>query len=118
MSESPSPALLPEHLRRLAAAVPAAGTADLEARLEALHSLCYQDGWVASFDWAAWKQSPEAISLRDDRAALAAAAPEQLRKLLTTLMRQERFCEGTLAEAAASGLLAAIGARAGRLAAG
>jgi hypothetical protein len=46
--------------------------------------------------------------LRDDPNALKNATPEQLAKLLTVLIRQERFCDGVLNSAFKSGLLTGI----------
>ena len=72
----------------------------------------YDTGWVLNFDWPAWKQTDEAISLRDDAATLAAATPEQLARLLTLLIRQDRFAEGALVGSFKSGLLTNIVGRA------
>ena len=69
---------------------------------------CYDMGWVQPFDWADWKDSPEAIQLRDDPASLESANPEQLERLLTVLIRQDRFVEGALGSAFDSGLLVRI----------
>ncbi len=77
----------------------------------------YDLDWVrGDFDWGRWKDTPEAIRLRDDPQAMAIATPMQLSHLLTVLIRQERFCEGSLAAAFESGLLTAICRRAAELA--
>lgn len=69
----------------------------------------YDLGWVMrDFDWPTWKQTPEAETLRDDVQALAQATPEQLARLLTVCIRQDRFCEGALQGAFESGLLTRI----------
>jgi len=69
----------------------------------------YDLGWIMhDFNWGTWKQTPEAMSLRDDPRALEQATPEQLARLLTTCIRQDRFCEGALEAAFASGLLTRI----------
>jgi hypothetical protein len=60
---------------------------------------------VPGFDWPGWARSPEAVTLRGDEAALANATPEQLARLLTVVVRQDRFVEGALLEAFASGLI-------------
>ena len=73
---------------------------------------------VVVFDWPTWAQTDEARSLRDDRAVLAAATPEQLQHLVTWLVRAERFSDGGLESAFESGLLAAIARRAATLADG
>ena len=72
---------------------------------------------VQPFDWMTWAGTPEAQALRNDRAALAAAAAAQLGKLLTMLVREDRFVEGALGESFESGLIAAIARRAAVLAA-
>lgn len=75
------------------------------------------NGWIEPFDWMAWAETPEGKALREDRAALANATPDQLKRLLTTLVRADRFNEGTLGWAFESGLMAAITRRAATLAA-
>ena len=64
------------------------------------------------FAWPDWAGSPEGIALRTDREALERAMPDQLGKLLTMLIREDRFNEGALAESFGSGLIAAIARRA------
>lgn len=57
----------------------------------------YDHGWtVSGFDWNSWIATPEASSLYGDPAALAGATPEQLERLLTALVRQERFNDGDI----------------------
>ena len=85
----------------------------LSDEAEAFVRVAYDLGWVlAGFDWPAWKETPEAISLLDDPESLRNASPEQLAQLLTVCIRQDRFVEGGLAAAFQSGLLTAIVARA------
>ena len=70
---------------------------------------CYKMGWVQQhFDWPTWKQSAEAVRLRDDPTALEQATPDQLRRLLTLLIRQDRFADGELGSAFEAGLLVRI----------
>ena len=79
--------------------------------------MAYDEDWVrGDFSWGAWKATAEAAALRDNPDALAAATDDQLMRLLTTIIRQNRFCEGTLSEAFEMGLLTAICRRAERLA--
>jgi hypothetical protein len=79
---------------------------------------CMADGWVLQgFDWVQWASSEEAQGLIRDAEKLAAARPRQLACLLTMLIRQERFCGGTLSMALDSGLLPGIVRRAANLAA-
>ncbi len=60
------------------------------------------------FDWGTWMDTDEAKGLLNDRDVLAQATPEQLLKLCTTLLRGDRFTDGALANAYASGLIEAI----------
>jgi hypothetical protein len=70
---------------------------------------------LPGFDWPAWKDTDEARRLLENHAEIAAATPEQLFKLLTMVVRADRFGDGTLAQAYESGLLTAIVRRAGTL---
>ncbi|MDB5429591.1 MAG: hypothetical protein JWP35_707 [Caulobacter sp.] len=73
----------------------------------------YHHGWVLpGFDWVAWKGTPEAKRLAADRDAVAAASADQLARLLTVIIRQDRFVEGGLLSDFKSGFVAAIAARA------
>lgn len=79
--------------------------------------LADDDGWILTdFDWPAWASSEEATTLRDDTGAIEQATEEQLAKLLTTVVRQDRFTDDSLERVVASGLLARILRRAGDLA--
>ena len=71
--------------------------------------ICRECGWVLrDFDWGTWKDTSEAMELRDNPEVMARATPDQIAKLLTVLIRLERFCSGSLANAFKSGLLLAI----------
>jgi hypothetical protein len=84
--------------------------------VEKLVQAAYDHGLVLrDFDWAKWASTKVARSLRDDEATLAAATPEQLARLLTVLIRQDRFAEGTLLDAFESGLILRILRRAAKL---
>jgi hypothetical protein len=89
---------------------------ELSNRAEAFTRAAAGNGWVQPFDWMAWMETAEGKSLRDDRAALADATPDQLQHLLTALIRAERFSDGSLEWAFQSGLMAAIARRARTLA--
>lgn len=128
-----------DRLRRLAAYLPVVASGDfqvgswvaLDADIDGVRQLpyfvmspemdgflatAYADGWVLpGFDWGAWSETSEATRLSSDSAFLASASVEQLEKLLTMLIRQERFAEGTLAAAHDSGWLARILRRADAL---
>lgn len=74
-------------------------------------------GWVSpEVDWMTWAATEEAQRLHHDRTALAGAAVEDLQRLLTAVVRADRFSEGTIADAVESGLLTAIAARAATIA--
>lgn len=70
----------------------------------------YEAGWVQwpGFDWVTWKSSAEAVRLLDDPTAMERATPEQVSRLMTVLIRQDRFVEGALAAAYDSGFLVRI----------
>jgi len=83
----------------------------------ALFQYCYDDSWVdPDLDWLSWSQSEECANLTDYPSALQSAAPDQLSRLLTMLVRQDRFTFGAWSEAVQSGILLAIVSRAGVLA--
>lgn len=88
----------------------------LHPRAAALVQHCDAAGWVRPFDWAAWARTPEAETLRDDPTAMASATPEQLSRLLTTIIRNDRFSRGVLAACFESGLIVRILRRAKQLA--
>jgi hypothetical protein len=78
--------------------------------------MAYDSGWViGGFDWPEWANGPEGQDLLGNRKAVSVADSEQLAKLLTVLIRQDRFDEGSLTRAFESGLLLAIAERAGML---
>ena len=75
--------------------------------------MAYDTNWVSGdFDWPRWLDSEEANSLLQDQLAIAKANPDQLYKLMTALIRSDRFCEGTVLQAFADGTLQAIACRA------
>ena len=72
----------------------------------------YHYGWIRNFDWSTWRQTREAVRLRNDPEALSRATPSDLAKLLTAVCRSDRFVEGGLAGDFKSGLLTRIVERA------
>jgi hypothetical protein len=73
----------------------------------------YDNGWLDTrFDWPKWAGSPEAAQLQNDPHAIAAAAPQELSRLLTVCLRRDRFSEGALLEDFNSGLILRIVQRA------
>lgn len=89
--------------------------ANLGEAASALVQAAYADGWVLpGFDWPEWIGTAEAQALRD---APSTAGAEDLARLLTAVIRQDRFAEGALLDAFESGLMLAIIRRAAALAA-
>lgn len=68
----------------------------------------YKFGWVMPFDWGKWAATRRAGKLRDDPQVLAGATADDIGRLLTVLIRQDRFVDGALAGAFESGLLIRI----------
>ena len=90
--------------------------ADYGAVASKFMDAAYKHGWVMmEFDWPEWSQTEEARALRDDDTELAAATSEQLWRLLTVVIRQERFVEGAVLSAFESGLILGIVRRAAAL---
>ena len=80
---------------------------------EAFRAAVGRGGWIIiGFDWRSWMQTEEGRSLRDRPDAVAAATPDQLARLLTAIIRSDRFVEGSIEGAFKSGLLARIARRA------
>ena len=69
-------------------------------------------GWVTPFDWPAWMATPEGRALTRDPKAVETASVEDLQRVLTGLVRGDRFHEGALAGAYESGILLAVVRRA------
>ena len=69
-------------------------------------------GFVQPFDWMAWMGTPEAQALVADHTRVATANAEDLRRLLTAIIRGDRFVEGNIVGAFESGMLLAIARRA------
>jgi hypothetical protein len=73
----------------------------------------YEHGCVLiGFRWAEWAHATEAQALCHDPSKLARATPERLLRLLTAIIRQDRFCEGVLLHAFETGLMFGIVRRA------
>lgn len=79
---------------------------------DAFRAALGRGGWIViGFDWMRWMQT-DGQSLRDRPEALAEACPKDLAKLLTAIVRSDRFVEGSLLGAFESGLLTRIAQRA------
>lgn len=76
----------------------------------------YRLGWVVPFNWSQWAASPEGRRLLWDPEAIASASVEDLARIITTIVREDRFSEGALDDAFECGVLTAIARRAGELA--
>lgn len=75
--------------------------------LMALIQTLYDHNWIADdFDWPAWQ--PVAERYAKEPGLLDEADLGTLRKLFTTHVRKERFCDGHLAEVTRSGHLLAL----------
>jgi hypothetical protein len=72
----------------------------------------YAHEWVIPFDWMAWAATPEARSLIENPTTIAGASADDLARLLTTIIRGDRFSEGEIAAAYERGTLTAIALRA------
>jgi hypothetical protein len=66
----------------------------------------YDGGWVVPFDWPKWEKNSTKYIEKPE--ALNDADLNELRRLLTTHVRKDRFCEGHLAEMVECGHIEAI----------
>lgn len=79
----------------------------------AFRDAAYEKGWLNNrFRWPEWAATENAQRLRDETRFLAAASSDDLARLLTVCIRQERFSEGALLAAFDSGLILGIVRRA------
>jgi ADP-ribosylglycohydrolase len=76
------------------------------------YQMLYDNSWIRMFDWTTWRAGPAGERLMQDPAALAAASPDNLVRVLTTCVRADRFCEGYLADAFKAGLIGRVVIRA------
>ena len=119
-----SPLAETKKLAALARLAPQLGAAQLRSPKRAAENNDYEElglefiaavtraGRMVPFDWATWSQTAEGQRLLGEPSHISTATADQLGKVLTTLIRHERFSEGTLNEALESGLLLAIAQRA------
>ena len=100
---------LVKRLTAIASFLPAFQEGKDLSSLDQFVAAAYANNWVSSdINWVEWMKTDEAKKLRDDPTALAKASEHDLACLLTTLIRQERFCEGSLEVAYNSGLITGI----------
>lgn len=83
-----------------------AAYADLCPEAVEFEQALYDHSWVIGFDWGAWSQ--EARSYELDPEKVKRADLLTLRKLLTSHVRADRFCEGYFLRVLQSGLTTAI----------
>ncbi len=89
---------------------------DYSAAADDFRRMAASNGWVVPFDWMAWVATPDAQRLIADPGLVANATADDLVKLITAIIRGDRFSEGELAGACESGMLLAIVRRAAVLA--
>ena len=83
---------------------------------DAFRAAVAHGGWmIVGLDWMSWLKTGEGQALRDDPDAVGHATADQLAMLLTTIIRSDRFVEGSMAGAFESGLLSRIARRAATL---
>jgi hypothetical protein len=87
---------------------------ELSPEAEDLRRAASRLGFVRPFDWMTWIATPEAAALMTADGTRRATA-DDISKLLTTLVRRDRFVEGTLDFAFESGLMLRILERAKEL---
>lgn len=80
--------------------------------LDRFMNMTYEVGWVQDFDWMEWSREAEAKLLMRDSEALSNATVDQIANVVTTLVRADRFSEGTLARSFRAGTLRALVERA------
>ncbi len=83
---------------------------------ESFHQYCYENGWILKdFAWPAWSKSPAGARLLEDPELIASADVKTLSRLLTVILRSERFTEGAIAGYWFRGTIPAILRRAAEL---
>jgi len=82
------------------------GGATNAAPIMAFGSALHESGLLIRFDWPSWQE--EAARLYDDPSLISQANLETIRRLLTTHIRKDRFCQGHLACACESGHIVAV----------
>ena len=82
------------------------GGATNAAPVMAFYRAFDESGLFIRFDWPSWQK--EAARLYDDPSLIDQADLETIRRLLTTHIRKDRFCEGHLASACESGHIVAV----------
>lgn len=105
-------AIGPDNFARLIGSTEVAGEIPFMGHLEyhpevyKFIDACYENGMVLSFDWGAW--SDEARRYMKDPQLVMSANLSTCKKLLTTHLRAERFCDGHLEGVLRSGHIATV----------
>jgi hypothetical protein len=94
------------------------GWFEYSAGADAFRADCARYGWVVPHEWMAWAGTPDGVRLLGDPAAIASASVEDLEHIVTTMVRGDRFSEGSFGAAIERGFALAIARRAGELAQG
>lgn len=71
-----------------------------------LYEDLYKEGFVTDFKWVDWVYEAGEYSAYDEK--LSKADLKDVRRLLTIIVRQDRFCEGLIEEVIDSGLMLKI----------
>lgn len=108
----PDAATWHQRLFGLAALLPLFKKPDAEPAIRALNDVAYRLDWVLVFDWPKCAHGPECQRLIQNPREIAAVDVLTLARLLTSFLRQDRFCEGSLKSAFEHGQLLAIVRRA------
>ena len=76
------------------------------AAISSFAELAYADGWtLPGFDWGSWD---EGRTIAGDPGRIKKADLLTIQKLITALVRNERFCDGVLQSAYEQGVIDAI----------
>ena len=79
-------------------------------------SVAHADGWIEPYDWVSWIRTPKATVYRTDADTILRAPAEDLGRLLTYAVRQERFVTNALLTFFDNGMMQRIAQRAHDLA--
>ena len=79
-------------------------------------SVAHADGWIEPYDWVSWIQTPQANAYLTDADTILRAPAEDLGRLLTYAVRQERFVTNALLTFFGNGTMQRISQRAHDLA--
>lgn len=79
---------------------------DYSAEVAEFTRLLYDSGMIVAFDWSNW--TTESGAYFENPEKIETADLETIRKLFTTQVRKDRFCEGHLAEMIENGHVALL----------